>query len=234
MLSTAQALQEWDNVRKLLIEIRSHAAAHPNDKALPTTLRDQMDSTLVPLSSKLASPVATWKRLLKHKVPYQVLLACGELMATQQHAPSFPALCVTALLVESAAAALPPPAASTSHSSSSSSSGTSSASNSGLTAMLWQQIEQSGLLQHLPDALSCNPNELLSQIPDQPTGIASRYLSKRNVYLLTLVEGLQKLHPSFLSAHAAGQQCVVPAIQFGMSSLHFISKAFADAGQQEW
>lgn len=77
MLSTTQALQEWDNVRKVLNEFRSHAAARPHDKALPKDLTDRMDSSFVLLAKGLVSPVATWKQLLKQKLPYLVVMACN-------------------------------------------------------------------------------------------------------------------------------------------------------------
>ena len=71
MLSTAQALQEWDNVLKLLNEARLHAAAHPDQQTLPEGLVTCMASSMTVLNERsrgLASPVATWKQMLKLKV----------------------------------------------------------------------------------------------------------------------------------------------------------------------
>jgi hypothetical protein len=71
MLSTAQALQEWDNVLKLLNEARSHAAAHPDQQTLPEGLVARMTSSTTVLNERsrgLASPVATWKQMLKLKI----------------------------------------------------------------------------------------------------------------------------------------------------------------------
>jgi hypothetical protein len=245
MLSTAQALQEWENVRKVLIDVRSHASAHPEDRIVPSNLLHRIDGSFVAVSRGPVSPQATWKLLLKQKLPYLVLMACTQLMATQQHAFSVPALCAAGMLVTDAAKALPPAAvvvaAASSNRSTSSSSTSSSSSNSKLTAMLWQQIEQSGVLQHLPAALSITTPELLDQIPDHPTkahsclaGSASEILSWRSFCLGNLLDGLQMLHPNFLSAHAVGQQCLAPAMQFGMSSLQYISSTLAQAGRQEW
>jgi hypothetical protein len=67
MLSTAQALAEWERVLKQLAEVKAHAAAHP-DSPMPTSLETMLNGSVVVLSRELASPVATWKQLLKKKV----------------------------------------------------------------------------------------------------------------------------------------------------------------------
>jgi hypothetical protein len=85
---------------------------------------------------------------------------------------------MAALLMAHATEGLPPLAAGTNHSSSSSScsgggssSSSSSSSGSELTGMLWQQLEQSGLLQQLPDAAGAQARRI--QVPldqsDNPT-----------------------------------------------------------------
>lgn len=87
------------------------------------------------------------------QVPQQVLAACSELMALHDSAPpgcicmaAMPGYCMaTILLVQTTG--LPPAAAS-------SNSANSSTSGSGVTAVLWQQVEQSGLLKHLPGLIS--------------------------------------------------------------------------------
>jgi hypothetical protein len=68
MLSTAQALKEWDSVLKLLAKIKADAAAHPNQHSLPNNLRRQLDEASNALAMRLASPNVTWKQLLKKKV----------------------------------------------------------------------------------------------------------------------------------------------------------------------
>lgn len=70
MLSTAQALKEWDSVLKLLAKIKADAA-HPNQHSLPNNwlnLRRQLDEAINALAMRLASPNVTWKQLLKKKV----------------------------------------------------------------------------------------------------------------------------------------------------------------------
>jgi hypothetical protein len=68
MLSTAQDQKEWERAHTLLVEIRAHAAAHPDDPALPTSLAKRVDDSMHSLSRGFASPVATCKQLLKTKV----------------------------------------------------------------------------------------------------------------------------------------------------------------------
>jgi hypothetical protein len=71
MLSTAQAVKEWDTVLKLLNEARSHAAAHPDQQTLPEGLEARMARSVYVLNERsrgLASPHATWKQMLKQKV----------------------------------------------------------------------------------------------------------------------------------------------------------------------
>jgi hypothetical protein len=43
MLSTAQAQKEWERAHTLLGEIRAHAAAHPDDPTLPTSLATRVE-----------------------------------------------------------------------------------------------------------------------------------------------------------------------------------------------
>jgi hypothetical protein len=164
------------------------------------------------------------------------------------------------MLVEDAGIALAPLAASTngvgssrgtygSSSGAGSSSGTGSSSGSGsstdrLMAMLWEQIEQSGLLQQLPSVLSQQASDILSPLnrlqPQQArvqshSGFALQLFirSEHTVSLFGLLHSLTKLHPSFVTAHPAGQQCLVPAMHLALSSLHSISKAVAQAGPQQ-
>jgi hypothetical protein len=68
MLSTAQALKEWERVLKLLTEIKVHVVAHPDTRTLPASLDRRRTESRLAVSKQLASPVATWKHLLKTKV----------------------------------------------------------------------------------------------------------------------------------------------------------------------
>lgn len=68
MLSTAQVLKEWERVLKLLAQVNAHAAAHPDSHDLPAPLETMLHESAEALSKQLASPVATWKHLLKAKV----------------------------------------------------------------------------------------------------------------------------------------------------------------------
>jgi hypothetical protein len=67
MLSTNQALKQWDSVLKLLAGIKAHVAAHPGQN-LPENLLRHMHGSFEALSQDLALPAATWKQLLKKKV----------------------------------------------------------------------------------------------------------------------------------------------------------------------
>jgi hypothetical protein len=67
MLSTNQALMEWERVLKLLAQVKAHAAA-PDSHELPTPLETLLHESAEAFSKHLASPVATWKHLLKAKV----------------------------------------------------------------------------------------------------------------------------------------------------------------------
>ena len=96
------------------------------------------------------------------------------------------------------------------------SSGSSSSSSSKLTAILWDQIEQSGILQQLPQALKCSVDAV--QTPLKADQFASStFLTDETLKMLQLVYGLQQLQPNFLTTHAAGKQSVVPAMQLGLS-----------------
>jgi hypothetical protein len=68
MISTKQALKEWDRILKLLAEVKAHAAAHPDNRVLPASLASLLNQSVEVLAQELASPVATWKQLLKAKV----------------------------------------------------------------------------------------------------------------------------------------------------------------------
>ena len=93
--------------------------------------------------------------------------------------------------------------------------------------MLWEQIEQSGFLQQLPLALGLQAKRLAAaQVDDgSPQDI---------VNAVALVHALEKLQPSFLTAHAAGQQYLVPTMQLGLSAFQYTSMALAQGGRQDW
>ena len=167
-----------------------------------------------------------------------MLAACSELIVGYT-SKALSVQLLAAQLLAHAAADLPPlPAggspSSTSTSSASSSTSTSTSSNLTAGRLLWQQLEQSGLLQKLPAVLSCqashiqqktstlcqqqNDDDLLALLPRDPEDI------------LKVMISIQQLQPGFLTVHAAGQQCVVPAMQLGMSSMRHISAALAQEG----
>jgi hypothetical protein len=90
-----------------------------------------------------------------------------------------------------------------------------------MTAVLWEQIEQSGLLQELPGQLS-SQSDHLSRTPYQHSGagrVAAGSMHKTAKNLLYMVSSLQDMYPSFLKTHAAGRQCLVSAMQLALSSL---------------
>lgn len=68
MLSTAQAVKEWETSLKVLAEIQAHIAAHPNQTTTPSHLISKLNLIGVALSCELACPIATWKQLLKQQV----------------------------------------------------------------------------------------------------------------------------------------------------------------------
>jgi hypothetical protein len=133
-------------------------------------------------------------------------------------------------MLKLAADKLLPSTTSTKHTSSSSgstSSSSSSSSSSALTTLLWQ-VEQSGFLQQLPVALGLQARPLAADQVDGSLG------PQDIVNAAGLVHSLSRLQPSFLSAHAAGQQCVVPTMQLGLSAFQYTSMALAQVGRQEW
>jgi hypothetical protein len=67
MLSTAQALQEWDTVLKLLHEIKQHAAAHAGPWCVSRSLEARMQDSVDALGREVASPVAVWEQLLAQR-----------------------------------------------------------------------------------------------------------------------------------------------------------------------
>jgi hypothetical protein len=155
-----------------------------------------------------------------------VLGSCSQLMAHENREAAFTAQTLASVLMTHAAAVLPRPAASA----------TSSSSNEVMIA-LWTQIEQSGVLQQLPGMLTSNLSALQSNClaDDKSPGVtlAPVRLSGQIFVQLQLLRGLQHLHSSLPTAHAAscaGQQFVVPAIHVCMSSVQHISTAYTQAG----
>jgi hypothetical protein len=65
MLSTAEALQEWDNVLKLLADIK---AAPPDQHIKPAQLAHRINDSNAALGQDLATPIATWEQLLQKQV----------------------------------------------------------------------------------------------------------------------------------------------------------------------
>jgi hypothetical protein len=65
MLSTTQALKEWEGVIKLLAEIK---AARPYQNSMPANLAQRFTQSLHVPSKGLASPAPTWRQLLQKKV----------------------------------------------------------------------------------------------------------------------------------------------------------------------
>ena len=165
--------------------------------------------------------------------PYLVLAACSGLMTADTHCVSatFYAMLTASVLLERAAADLPPPHAASSSSSRQAGSGGSShsiASSCGLKAMLLEQLEKSGLLQQLPVLLSSNFPYLQGRAADDPSGL-EQYTST----LFRLLDAVQQLHPSFLTDHEAGQQCLAPAMQLSLGSMQFLSSVVGQAGKQD-
>ncbi len=68
MLSTAQALKEWDSIHKVLDEIKAHVAADPSCASVPQSMFEWLNSSPLLSQDVLASPLATWKQLLKKQV----------------------------------------------------------------------------------------------------------------------------------------------------------------------
>jgi hypothetical protein len=158
-----------------------------------------------------------------------VLAACCELLATHKIAQALPAQRAAGMLLAVAVADLPPLSAGTGSTDS-----ICSTSNSRLTAMLWEQVEQSGLLQQLPGSLNFQVAHI-----QQPVGQLkledSPAPTQGTEQLLHILRCLQHLQPSFFTGLAAGQQCLVPAMQLSLSSLQLISTVLlASSGGQEW
>jgi hypothetical protein len=168
------------------------------------------------------------------QVPRLVLAACCELtesgnLVAVAAVQTFPVLLVAHAVWHQAQLAA------TTHRSSSSSDGGSSTSGRTLSAIFWQQVEQSGLLQQLPDALDFEPGVLRARptaVQKGMAGMATDTMMISNIF--NLLYGLQQLQPSFLTDHAVGRRCVVPAMQLGLRTLQFVSTAFKQVGRQEW
>jgi hypothetical protein len=86
MLSTAQALKEWNSIPKLLAVVKTYAAAHPDQPTLPGELESQLGKSADALLKPLSSPHATWKQLLKNKVSKMTRMApCVDVHAAWRH-----------------------------------------------------------------------------------------------------------------------------------------------------
>jgi hypothetical protein len=159
-------------------------------------------------------------------VPLNVLTACAGV------AKEYPkdAICTAEGLLRHAAAVLPPPAPGSSNSSSSSSSG------SRLTALLWEQVERSGFLQHLPGLLDSQVSVLQARMAaGQPSASTTDTLAASLVGTVFHLFGrINDLQPSFLTTHAAGQLSLVPAMQLSVLSWQHVSTALPQLGPQEW
>jgi hypothetical protein len=112
------------------------------------------------------------------QVPHRVLTVCAELM-TQNTMAAEEGLHTAGMLMLQAFANMSSRTGNASGSSSSS-------SGSGLTAMLWEQIEQSGFLQQLPGQLS-KESDLLSRLCFQPSNRTGMLVSVTPVNLLMLM-----------------------------------------------
>ena len=168
------------------------------------------------------------------QVPRLVLAACCELTASGNLVAAAAVQTFPVLLVAHAVGHQTQLAATTYRSSSSSGGGSSNTSGSTLSAMFWAQIEQSGLLQQLPDALDCQPGVLQAcptAVQKSMAGMASDTMLISNLF--NLLYGLQTLQPAFLTSHAEGRRCVFPAMQLGLRTLQFVSTAFKQVGRQE-
>ena len=167
------------------------------------------------------------------QVPLLVLTACCELLKTHQPAAITPAQFTAALLLNRATADMPPLPDNTGSSSRSSSSSSSSSSSRGLTVAFWEQLEQSGFLQQLPDTVGHQASRIHAS-KDRGNDAAARLAVSQDARdLLEALHGLRTLQPSFLTAHAAGQRCVVPAMQLGLHSMQYISTAVEKAGREQ-
>lgn len=170
--------------------------------------------------SSLACPPCLIHALLQ--VSYRLLTACYEL--TPLYAVQ--AVNMANMLVWRAIDTLPRVAPSRTGSSSTS---------SGLTGMLLQQLEQSSFLQQLPVLISSSTKSLQTRTAgagsahDESTGFAAGDESTSLAYALCKMVGLfVELHwQPFLAADAAGQQCLVPAMQLALTSQQNISKCGA-------
>jgi hypothetical protein len=68
-LCTTQALKEWDSVLKLLLDLKAHAATHPNELIMPQHLAARFQRcAIATVNMVLASPADTWRQLLQQQV----------------------------------------------------------------------------------------------------------------------------------------------------------------------
>jgi hypothetical protein len=68
MLSTAQALHEWDGFLKMLSKVKAQVAANPRVFTMPPSLDRSFSSSGATLMRGLTSPVATWQQLIDKQV----------------------------------------------------------------------------------------------------------------------------------------------------------------------
>jgi uncharacterized membrane protein YgcG len=184
------------------------------------------------------------------QVPHLVLAACSDLVATDTGAARFAAVliaaalmrnfaaaCAAALLMDRALAAQAMSSSSSSRRSSSSSDGGGASSNFDrsieLQAMLWQQLEQSGILQQLPALLSSNTLDYQSRMTGQPSSsLAAAHMSLYATFLFSVFDVVKRLQPAFFTEHYVGQQCLVPAMQLSLGSMQYLSSALTQAARQ--
>jgi hypothetical protein len=160
------------------------------------------------------------------QVPLLLAQACSELLAMRNLAATAAAPSVAVQLVKRAVIDLEPLPDDTVRVNSNSHRGTSK-----LTAMLWEQLEQSGLLQQLPDAmrfLSSHICTAASQLPDHAGRVKDARLTKA---MFDLVDSLPQLLPSYFTAQT---ECMVPATQLCHSSMQYLSSLVAQPGPQQW
>jgi hypothetical protein len=86
--------------------------------------------------------------------------------------------------------------------------------------MMRQQLEQSGILQQMPALLKryveiAQQRVLSTEQVVNPGRCEQRRRADAELIgsTMRLVEAASQLHPSFLTAHASGQKCLLPAMQ---------------------
>lgn len=106
-----------------------------------------------------------------------------------------------------------------------------------MAAQLWEQVQQSDILQQLPGLLSSTVTTLQTQLTGEPEPLCSGEKKVTQDILtgvLSMMHAVVQVQPAYYSTHTAQQQCLAPVMQLALMTLQNVSKSLAHDGQQKW